>query len=54
MLTDIKIIILNVKQTEFRMPAVVTSSKVGLIIRKSSGNAEKCAYNFLVLKKNKW
>jgi len=49
-----KIIILNVKQTDFRMPAVVTSSKVGLIIRKSSGNAEKCAYNILVLKNNTW
>jgi len=36
------------------MPAVVTSSKVGLIIRKSSGNADKCAYNILVRNNKTW
>jgi hypothetical protein len=48
------IITLNVQQTEFRMPAGLTSSKVGLIIRKPAGNAEKCAYNILVLENKKW
>jgi len=40
-LFDMTVIILNVKETEFRMPAIVSSSKIGLIIRKSFGNSEK-------------
>jgi len=53
-LYDMTVIILNVRQTEFRMSAVVTSSKFGWIIRKSSGNSEKSAYNILVLKNKRW
>jgi hypothetical protein len=41
--TDMTIIILNVN---FRL----TSSKVGLIIRTSTGNAETCAYNNVAVK----